>query len=171
MPTIDDLPAAVSVSDGDELVVSQSDVARKATRAQILAGVQTALSIPSNTLLGRLSSGMGPPEAIAIGANLVANNGALSAAAPFVIAGLTAGGAPSATDQVPLGQGGQNAQVSYAAFLNGLSSLGGVDGSNLTAVASGGGISRRIADFLSDSESIESFGAVGVATVRGPLTR
>jgi parallel beta-helix repeat protein len=161
MPTIDDLPAAVSVSDGDELIVSQSDVARKATRAQMLSGVQPALAIASGTLLGRLSPGIGAPESIALGANLTIGNGALSAPAPFVIAGLTNGGAPAAADQVPIAQGGQNAQIAYAAFLSGLSALPGISGSNLTAVANGGTYTRPIADYLGDALSIESFGAAG----------
>jgi type IV secretory pathway TrbD component len=63
MPTIDDLPKAVSVSDGDELVLSQSDVARKATRAQLLAGVQPQLALNTGTLLGRMSAGVGYPSA------------------------------------------------------------------------------------------------------------
>ena len=161
MPTIDDLPAAVSVSDTDELVVSQSDVARKATRAQMLAGVQPALAIPSGMILGRMSPGLGAPESIAIGANLTLGNGALSGSAPFVISDLTTGGAPTEMDEVPLSQGGQNAQISYSAFLGGLSSLSGIDASNLTTTPVGGGISRLLSASLADARSIESFGAVG----------
>ena len=88
MPTIDTLQQAFSVSDSDELMISQSDVARKATRAQLLAGVQPALAIPSGTLLGRMSAGVGAPETITLGANLTVGNGALNAPAAFVIDGL-----------------------------------------------------------------------------------
>jgi hypothetical protein len=161
MPTIDELPPAVSVSDTDELVVSQADTARKATRAQLLAGVQPALAIPSGTLLGRVSAGIGAPETLALGANLTVGNGAISAPAPFVIDALPAGGAPGAADQVPIGQGGQNAAIPYATFMGGLSGISGIDGSNVTVATTGAGLPRRLADSMADALSIESFGAVG----------
>ena len=77
MPTIDQLAPATAASDNDELLVSQSGIARKVTRAQVLAGVQPQLAISSGTLLGRISGGMGGPEQISIGANLSLTNGAL----------------------------------------------------------------------------------------------
>ncbi len=161
MPTIDALQQAYSASDSDELMVSQSGVARKATRAQLLAGVQPALAIPSNMLLGRLSAGVGSPEAITIGANLAIDNATISAPAPFVIDDLPAGSIPAPGDQVPLGQGSQNTAVPYAAFMSGLSQVGGINASNLSAVATGTQIARRLADCLADAVNVESFGAVG----------
>lgn len=63
-------------------------------------------------LLGRISSGTGGPEQIAIGANLSVANGALSAnATPFVITSLRAGTVPAGGDLVPLGQGNDNTAV------------------------------------------------------------
>ena len=161
MPTINELPPAISVSDTDELAVLQSNVLRNATRAQILSGVQTALALPSGNLLGRMSGGVGAPEAIAIGQNLSVGNGALNAPPPFVIEGLGAGGAPMATDQVPIGQGGQNAVISYAAFMAGLPTIPGIDGSRFTAQPTGTGIRRNLADYFSDAVTVESFGAAG----------
>src|ERR1700678_622618 len=161
MPTIDELPPAVSVSDGDELPVSQSDTARKATRAQLLAGVQPALAVSSGSLLGRISSGVGAPEQIAIGANLAVANGVISAPAPFVIASLGAGITPQPTDLVAIAQGGQNAAVSYATFMGGLDGIAGLDGSQLEGAPPGGVASRRLCDLMADAISIESFGAVG----------
>ena len=161
MPTIDELPVAVSVSDSDEFVVSQSDIARSVTRAQILSGVQPALALPTNTLLGRLSEGVGGPETINIGANLILAGGAISGSAPFNIAGLTAGGAPSASDLVPLAQGGQNAALNYASFIGGIAGLTGISGSNLTAQATSGLATRTLAEILSDGLSVEDFGAAG----------
>jgi hypothetical protein len=161
MPTIDELPPAVSVSDSDELVVSQSDIARSATRAQLLSGVQPALAVPSGSLLGRLSAGIGAPETITIGANLIVGNGTLSAPAPFLIDGLPAGGDPMPTDQVVIGQGGQNAALSYATFMAGIGALPGINGSNISAVAVGATLARPLAEYFSDALSIESFGAVG----------
>src|SRR5271154_1385044 len=127
MPTIDELPPAVSVSDGDELVVSKSDIARKATRAQLLAGVQPALALSTGTLLGRISAGVGAPEQIAIGANLSVASGAISAPAPFVIASLGSGIAPQPADLVAVAEGGQNAAISYATFMGGLNGIVGLD--------------------------------------------
>jgi Right handed beta helix region/Pectate lyase superfamily protein len=161
MPTIDELPPAVSVSDGDELPVSQSDTARKATRAQILAGVQPALAVSSGSLLGRISAGVGAPEQIAIGANLAVVNGVISAPAPFVIASLEAGITPQPTDLVAIADGGQNAAVSYATFMGGLDGVAGLDGSQLEVAPTGGVGSRRLCDLMADAISIESFGAVG----------
>ena len=161
MPTIDELPPAVSVSDTDELVVSQSDVARSATRAQLLAGLQPALAVPSGNLLGRLSAGIGAPEAITIGANLFVGNGALSAPPPFTISALPSGSNPMLADAVPISQGGQNTAISYTAFMAGLNTIPGIDGTNITAKATGAGVSRRIADSFADALSVESFGAVG----------
>ena len=56
MPTIGQLPPAASVSDTDEIAIFQNGQTLSATRAQFLAGVQTALTLPQNTLLG----GVGP---------------------------------------------------------------------------------------------------------------
>ena len=161
MPTIDALQQAYSVSDSDELMISQSDIARKATRAQLLAGVQAALAIPSGTLLGRMSAGVGAPETITLGANLTIGNGALSAPSPFLIEGLPAGAAPMAGDLVAMGQAGQNTAVAYANFMSGLSQVGGVDASNLTVIATGAALARRVADCLADALTVESFGALG----------
>ena len=107
MPTIDELPQAVSVSDGDELVLSQSDTARKATRAQLLSGVQAQLALATGSLLGRMSPGIGAPEAIALGANLTLSNGAVSAPAAFEIDGLSIGRLPAPLDLIPLGKAGR----------------------------------------------------------------
>jgi hypothetical protein len=161
MPTIDELPPAVSVSDGDELPVSQSDTARKATRAQLLAGVQPALAVSSGSLLGRVSAGVGAPEQIAIGANLAVVNGVISAPAPFVIASLGTGITPQPTDLVPIGEGGQNAVVSYATFMGGLDGVAGLDASQLEVSPTGGVGARRLCNLMADAISVESFGAVG----------
>ena len=161
MPTIDTLQQAFSVSDSDELMISQSDVARKATRAQLLAGVQPALAIPSGTLLGRMSAGVGAPETITLGANLTVGNGALNAPAAFVIDGLAAGAVPMQGDLVAVSQGGVDSAVPYAAFMSGLGQIGGISASNLTATATGGVLARTLAHYLADALSVESFGAMG----------
>jgi len=161
MPTIDELPPAVSVSDTDEIMVSQTDIARKATRAQILSGVQPALALPQNSLLGRVSAGTGGPEIISLGANLPVTNGTIDAPAPFLVTALPVAGPPSPTDLVAIAQGGENAAANYAAFMGGLSVLSDISGSNLLVAPSGGVGNRLISDMLADAISIESFGAVG----------
>ena len=139
MPTIDQLAPATAASDNDELLVSQSGIARKVTRAQVLAGVQPQLAISSGTLLGRTSGGTGGPEQISIGANLTLTNGALSASAtPFNVASLTAGTVPASSDLVPLGQGGGNAAVTYSQFMSGLAGISNVDVSQLLVTPTGG---------------------------------
>ena len=61
MPTIDQLDAAAASADTDEFPASQSGVARKVTRAQIVAGLQPTLAVPQASLLGRNSAGTGAP--------------------------------------------------------------------------------------------------------------
>jgi parallel beta-helix repeat protein len=161
MPTIDQLPPASSVSDTDELVVSQTDIARKATRGQLLAGVQPALAVAQGNLLGRMSSGTGSPEAIAIGANLTLANGALSAPAGFVVANQTPGQTLHPGDLVAVAQGGQNAAVSYAAFAAGLAGVAGINASSFVANANGGAGPRALASLFADAITVESFGAIG----------
>jgi hypothetical protein len=161
MPTVDELPAATSVSDTDEMLVSQTDIARKATRAQLLAGVQPALALPQGSLLGRISSGTGAPETILIGANLTVANGIISAPGAFDINALPAAGAPQAGDLVAIAQGGQNAAETYSAFMGGLSTIAGIDGSNLLTNVTDGIGTRRVADAFSDAITLESFGGIG----------
>ena len=161
MPTIDALAPALSAADTDELMVSQAGVARRVTRAQLLAGTQPALALAQNALLGRQSPGTGAPESIGIGANLTLANGFLSAPPPFAIASLPQGQVPAAADRVAVGQGGGNAGISYADFMSGLGAVPGVDGSLLLAIPDGAGTARTLAEVLADSVAIESFGAVG----------
>jgi hypothetical protein len=165
MPTIDELAPATAAADTDELIVSQSGIARKVTRAQVLSGVQPALSIVNGSLLGRQSVGAGEPEQIAIGTNLVLSGGTLSAAAaPFAITSLSSGNVPSGSDQVALGQSGNNVSVSYAQFLNGLNGVAGVDGSQLIVTPTGMTVAQRLADFVAGTLPVAG------GSLTGPLT-
>ena len=162
MTTIGQLPLAASVSDGDEVAIFQNGQTLSATRAQMLAGVQTALTIPQNTLLGGVGPGTAAPVPITIGANLALSGSMLSAtAAPFEIPSLPIGNVPGASDVVPLGQGGQNQGVSYANFMAGLANVSDVRGGGLTATAEGGTVVRTISALAGNAVSIEDFGAVG----------
>ncbi|MDE2239306.1 MAG: right-handed parallel beta-helix repeat-containing protein [Rhodospirillales bacterium] len=162
MTTIGQLPLAASVSDSDELAIFQNGQTLSATRAQVLAGVQTALTVPQNSLLGGVGPGTAAPVPITIGANLALSGSTLSAtAAPFEIASLTTGNVPGANDVVPLGQAGENQGVSYANFMAGLGGLTGVPGGALTATANGGTVERTVSALAGNAVSIEDFGAVG----------
>jgi hypothetical protein len=161
MPTIDQLQAAVASSDTDELVASQSGDTRKVTRAQLLAGLQPAISVPPGALLGNSSSSASAPLSITVGSNLTLTNGTITAPAPFVISGLPSGAAPSATDLVPLSQSGTAKAVSYSSFLSSLATLPGFDASPLHAMASGATTSRTLAALMGDAVTVEDFGAVG----------
>jgi parallel beta-helix repeat protein len=162
MPTIGQLPPANSVADTDELPIFQNGQTLAATRAQVLAGLQTALALPQNTLLGGVGPGTAAPVPIAIGANLSISGNTLAAtAAPFQIPGLPAGTTPAPADIVPLGQGGANVGVSYANFLSGIGGVTGLPGGALTAKATGASTSRTLAALAANAVSIEDFGAVG----------
>ena len=117
MPTIEELAPATASADSDELPVSQNSVTRKITRAQILAGMQTQLSIPAGTLLGRKSQTLGGPETIIVGNYLNLVSGTLSAAAvPFSISSLPAGLVPSANDLIPISQVASQVYVAACRF-------------------------------------------------------
>jgi hypothetical protein len=79
MPTIPQLPPATSSGATDEFPVSQSGITRSVTVAEVLAGTQPAIEIPSATLLGRVSLGPGGPEPVAVNTGLVIANGAIAA--------------------------------------------------------------------------------------------
>ena len=161
MPTIDQLQAAIASSDTDELAASQSGDTRKVTRAQLLAGLQPSISVPAGALLGNSTSAASAPLSITVGGNLTLANGTISAPAPFVIGGLASGTAPVATDLVALSQSGTARAVSYSTFLSSLATLPGFDASPMHALASGATTSRTLAALLSDSVSVEDFGAAG----------
>jgi hypothetical protein len=165
MPTIDQLAPATAASDTDELLVSQSGIARKITRSQVLAGVQQQLAVGSGSLLGRSSDGVGMPEQISVGANLALTGGVLSASAtPFNIASLPSGLVPASGDFVALGQSGQNVAVTYSQFLSGLSGIGNVDLSQMLVTPTGGGSASKLADFAANTLPLSG------GALTGPLT-
>jgi hypothetical protein len=147
MPTIDQLAPATASSDTDAIMASQNGVVVKVTRGQVIAGLQPALAIPSGTVLGRASSGTGAPETLTVGANLVINSGTLSATAAYVVSSLPAGTVPGVSDLVAMAQYGVNTGVPYGQFVSGLSSVPGVDASQMLVTATGTPNSRKLADF------------------------
>ena len=166
MPTIDELAPATAASDTDELPVSQNGVARKVTRAQLLAGVQPELALNSNTLLGRGSVGIGGVEPISIGSNLALANGSLSAtAAPFVIASLPSGTVPTSDDMVPLGQNGNNTAVTYSEFMSGLAGVSNLDASQLMVTPTGQAFTTKLADLAAGTLPLTGGTMTGALTL------
>jgi hypothetical protein len=150
MPTIDELAPATASTNTDELPANQNGFTRKVTRAQILAGVQPQLVIPAGTIVGRISAGSGAPETITVGSFLNFASGTLSAmAAPYSVALPPAGFVPGPADLVPLGQSGNNVAVSYSVFLQGLSSVATVNGSQLLVTPTGATASMTLAKLVS----------------------
>ncbi len=124
MPTIDELAPATSASDSDEFIVSQAGIARKVTRAQVLNGVQTQLTLPAGSLLGGLGTGLGAPQVITVGQNLIFQGSTLSAAAsPFSIPALPSGTVPAGGDLISMSQAGTAVAVTYGRFLNGMAGV------------------------------------------------
>ncbi len=82
MPTIDQLAPAASASDNDTMMVSQTGIMRRVSRAQLLTGTQPELTLPPGTLLGRVSTGLGTPEPLLVGSGLKLTAGTLSALPP-----------------------------------------------------------------------------------------
>lgn len=162
MPTIDQLPGAIVSADSDLVPVSQAGFIRSVSRAQLVAGMQPTLAVPQGTLLGRSIPGVGAPEPVSVGANLVLRNNTLSAvAAPFFIDALPGGTIPVATDRVAMVQDGTEAAVAYGEFMAGLQSVPGIDGSGLVVKPSGATSSRSLAVTLADALPVEAFGAAG----------
>ena len=160
MPTINGLVPVVAAADDDELPVSQAGLMRRMTRAQLLAGVQPALTVSTGTLLGRTSAGFGGPEPVAVGTGLALRNGVLSAAAGFSVAGLAVGRSVSASDMVAVSQGGLDAGVSVGAVLAALAVVPGLDVSQ-QSVRGAGGSARSLSAWVGDGLAVEAFGAVG----------
>ena len=154
MPTIDELSPAISVSDTDELMISQAGVARKATRAQILAGVQDQLVLSPGSLLGRVDTGIGGPEVISVGKNLILNGKTLSAVAtPFFVNALPAGNVPGTGDLVSVSQGGTNVAVTYEQFIRGIPEVANVDLSQALVTPAGAGTSQTLANIAASMVS------------------
>ena len=79
MPTIKQLPAATAVGGNDLIPVSQNGLTRGTTVSTLLSNTQPLLSLVQGTLLGRVSSGFGTPEAVSVGTGLIQQTGTLVA--------------------------------------------------------------------------------------------
>lgn len=155
MPTIDQLGAAIVASDDDQIPISQSGSLRRVSRAQLLSGMQTTLSLGSG-LLGRTSPGVGGPEHIVVGSGLSLTNGVLSGSQRFAVGALPTASTIMPGDMLAVSQSGQDRSVSVTSLL----STPGLDVSN-QAVSSQVGAPRRLGEWISDAIAIEAFGAAG----------
>ncbi|MBV8157016.1 MAG: hypothetical protein JO278_05130 [Dyella sp.] len=148
MPTLDQLPAALAPSDSDELLVSQNGVARKMTRAQLLAGVQSSLTLGSGEILAGPAAGAGAPQSVMVGGNLILANGTLSAASStYSIASLPPGVTPGSSDLVGVSENGTDVSVTYAMFMSGISGLSGINLSAQSLVPAGSNTPQTLASF------------------------
>ena len=148
MPTIDELAPATAASDTDEVLASQNGITRKVTRAQLVSGLQSALAVPAGSLLGRESSGVGGPEPLQIGNNLVVNNGTISAATNYVVSVLPAGTVPAPADLVPMGQGGANTAIPFSQFMAALPNVPGIDASSMIVTPTGASAPATLASLI-----------------------
>ncbi|MBV8525086.1 MAG: hypothetical protein JOY71_23685 [Acetobacteraceae bacterium] len=152
MPTLDQLPTALAASDTDELLVSQGGIARKMTRAQLLVGLQQSLSLAAGEILVGPSSGVGAPQTVTLGSNLILANGTLSASGPtYSISSLMPGTTPTASNLVGVSQSGTDASVSYAMFMSGLSGLSGINLSSHSVVPTGSSTAQSLANFAANT--------------------
>ena len=79
MPTIKQLPAATAVGANDLVPLSQNGLTRSTTVSTLLSNTQPLLSLAQGTLLGRVSAGLGGPEAVNLGTGLAQQAGSLTA--------------------------------------------------------------------------------------------
>jgi hypothetical protein len=79
MPTISQLPPVRSVTAADIIPLVQAGTASSVSIGTLLAGVQPSISVPQNSLLGRVSIGSGGPEPITLAAGLSLTGAGLSA--------------------------------------------------------------------------------------------
>ncbi len=136
MPTIQQLPAAVQPSAGDELPVSQGGVTRAVSVGDLLAATQAAITTASNTLLGRVSLGPGGPEPVPMGPGVAISSGALSANGGDH-AGFVQRAALTLSDEVVLNSSGTPSRMALP-MLRGLFAAGtnvSIDGSGTISAA------------------------------------
>jgi hypothetical protein len=151
MPTIDELAPATSASDSDEFIVTQSGIARKITRAQVLNGVQTQLTLPAGSLLGLSGTGMGSPQVITVGQNLSFNGSTLSAASsPFSIPALPAGKVPATGDLISMSQTGTGVAVTYGQLLAGMAGVSNIDLSRALVTPAGAASGQTLAQLAAN---------------------
>jgi len=171
MPTIDELAPATSASDSDEFIVTQAGIARKISRAQVLNGVQTQLTVPPGSLLGGVGTGLGAPQVITVGENLVFNGSTLSAAAaPFSIPALPSGTVPAGGDLISMSQAGANVAITYGQLLAGISGVANVDLSNAVITANNTTAGQTLSQLAANMIPLSGGTMMGSLTLAGAPT-
>ena len=136
MPTIPQLPPATTTGSQDELPLSQAGITKSVTVSELLANVQTAIEIPSQSLLGRVSLGPGGPEPVYVSTGLALQSESLLANGGDH-AGFPAQAALALTDDVIVNASGTPSRLAMP-LLRGLFAAG----SNV-AISTGGSISAN----------------------------
>jgi hypothetical protein len=134
MPTIQQLPAAGSLSPTDELPVAQGDTTRGLTLATLLGNLQPLIVLNGDALLGRTTAGPGGVELITAGAGLALASGVLSATGAEQ-SGFAMQPVLSLADQVVLCSGGQQRRMALP-LLRGLFAAGSRIAIDVTGVIS-----------------------------------
>ena len=117
MPTISELPPASAVGAADLVPISQSGTTAATNVGNLLAGTQPAVLIPTGSLLGRNSLGVGGPELVSVGSGLTLATGTLAA---IGITGLSQTATIAAGDLVGISQSGADRNIPYSVFLDGM---------------------------------------------------
>ena len=116
MPTLLQLPQVPVVEDGSLVLVEQGGAAVAASAGVLRAGLQPAIVMGGNQLLGRRGPVAGPPEPLGVGAGLALVDGQV-----VVDAGVVAGLASPALTGVPTAPtaplGDSSAQIATTAFV------------------------------------------------------
>lgn len=122
MTTIPQLPTAPDAQPGDLVPLSQNGTLFAASVAQITAGLQDEIVLPTGDVLGRASAGAGAPEALGLGAGLAIASATLAATGADHLA-FPLVGSFSIADEVIVNAAAQPARLPMAA-LRGLFAAG-----------------------------------------------
>ena len=161
MPTIGQLPPATSVSDTDEIAIFQNGQTLAATRAQFLAGVQTALAC--RRIRCWAASGRGRSHPCRLTSGPISQCPARPCRQrPHRLRcppchRLAAGGGRYRADRA----GRRQCRRVLREFHGGDGGRTGLPGGALTATATGATTARTIAALVENAVSIEDFGAKG----------
>ena len=161
MTTIAQLPSAPSVGSGDLLPISQAGTVYAATVSQVVAGLQTQISVPTGELLGRVSTGAGGPESVTLGTGLAMSNGALFANGGDH-AGFPVQAAMTLADELVVNANGEPSLLPVTA-LRGLFSAG-----NGVSISGDGVIGVTVSSVAGPAGPQGTAGPVGPAGPAGP---
>ncbi|MBV9654442.1 MAG: collagen-like protein [Acetobacteraceae bacterium] len=141
MPTIKQLPAVTEVKAEDEVLLSQDGLTKSASVGMLLSGTQPVVTVPSGSLLGRVSIGPGGPEPVIVGPGLNVSAGTLAATGTDHI-GFPIRSTFSNSDEAILNSAGSPARLPLSA-LRALFSAGtniSIDANGVIASAGGSSI-------------------------------